>query len=70
MQAIDKDKILAAIKDLPDEAIIPDPVAAVLLNTSIWTLKRNNPIPPIRTSVRRTGRQLGAIRALGNPAAA
>jgi hypothetical protein len=70
MRATDNDKILDAIKQLPDEAIIPDPVAAKLLGTSVWTLRRNNPVPPIRTSVRRVGRQLGAIRALGNPAAA
>jgi hypothetical protein len=57
--------ILRRIPELPNEAIIPDPVAALILNISLKTLKRTNPIPRIQISPRVSGRQLGAIRQLG-----
>jgi hypothetical protein len=66
----DYDAIVAAADNLPDAAIIPDQAAAKLLGISVWTLRRNNPVPPIETSPRRRGRRLGLIRALGRPAAA
>jgi hypothetical protein len=67
--ATDYDSIVAAADKLPDAAIIPDQAAARLVGTSVWTLRRNNPVPPIKISSRRTGRRLGDIRALGKPAA-
>jgi hypothetical protein len=63
------DAIVAAADNLPDAAIIPDQAAAKLLGISVWTLRRNNPVPPIDTSPRRRGRRLGHIRALGKPTA-
>jgi hypothetical protein len=70
MPATDHDAIVAAVDKLPDAAIIPDEAAARLMGISVWTLRRNNPVPAINISPRRRGRRLGAIRALGNPAAA
>jgi hypothetical protein len=65
LKARDVAAILRRIPELPDEAIIPDPVAAILLNISPRSLKRNNPTPPVQVSPRVFGRQLGAIRQLG-----
>ncbi|MGH6672346.1 MAG: hypothetical protein ACRECV_10295 [Xanthobacteraceae bacterium] len=48
---------------LPDDAIVPDPVAAKILAISIWTLRRNNPVPARQISERRRGRRVGDLRA-------
>jgi hypothetical protein len=47
---------------LPDDCVIDDPLAALMLNMSVWTLRRNNPVPPVRLSARKCGRRLGNIR--------
>jgi hypothetical protein len=70
MPATDYDAIVANADKLPDAAILPDQAAAKLMGISIWTLRRNNPVPPIKTSMRRTGRRLGAIRKLSAAPAA
>jgi hypothetical protein len=49
---------------LPDDCVIDDPLAALMLGMSIWTLRRNNPAPPVRLSARKRGRRLGNIRKL------
>jgi hypothetical protein len=49
---------------LPDDAIVPDQVAAVLLNMSPWTLNRSNPAPKRQISERIGGRRVGDLRAL------
>ena len=49
---------------LPDDCVIDDPLAALMLSVSIWTLRRNNPVPPIQLSARKRGRRLGDIRKL------
>jgi hypothetical protein len=54
---------LQAFDNLPNDAIVPDKVAAELLGVSIWTLRRNNPVPAIQVSERRRGRRAGDIRA-------
>jgi hypothetical protein len=64
MVATDYDAIVARADKLPDAAILPDQASARLMGISIWTLRRNNPVPPIKISIRRTGRRLGDIRAL------
>jgi hypothetical protein len=64
MPATDYDAIVANADKLPDAAIIPDRAAAILMGISVWTLRRNDPVPPIRISTRRTGRRLGDIRNL------
>jgi hypothetical protein len=68
----DRYKAIAANFDnLPDAAIIPDRAVAIVLHTSIWTLKRWNPTPRYRLSPRTGGRRVGDIRALrgvGQPA--
>jgi len=69
MAATDYDAIVANADKLPDAAILPDKASAKLMGISIWTLRRNNPVPPIKISQRRTGRRLGDIRKLA-PAAA
>lgn len=55
---------LAAFDRLPDDAIVPDPVAAEVLSTTVWTLNRNNPVPARQISARRRGRRVGDLRAL------
>jgi len=47
----------------PDDAIIPDPAAAIILGTSTWTLRRRNPVPARQISPNRRGRRAGDIRA-------
>jgi hypothetical protein len=61
--------ILARVQELPDCAIIDDGAAAVLLNISKRTLRRNNLVPRVKTGPRTGGRQLGAIRQLGRSTA-
>src|SRR5215813_8068088 len=43
---------------LPDAAILPDCAAALLLGISVWTLRRNNPVPPVQITDRMRGRRL------------
>lgn len=61
---------LAAFDRLPEDAIVPDAVAAEILSISIWTLRRSSPVPPRQISERRRGRRVGDLRALvrGNAA--
>jgi hypothetical protein len=54
---------LAEYPLLPDDSVIPDRVAAKVLGISVWTLRRENPIPPVQVSERRRGRRVGDIRA-------
>jgi hypothetical protein len=61
---IDVSKKLAEFDRLPNDAIVDDPVAAALLNMSIDTFRRNNPVPQKRLSKRRVGRRAGDLRAL------
>jgi hypothetical protein len=52
--------------------VVADPVAAAVLNISLRTLRRNDPVRSIKLSARRIGRRVGDIRALlqgGNVAA-
>jgi hypothetical protein len=60
-EQIEQIKRIAA---LPDDCIIDDSVAALLLNMSVWTLRRNNPVPAVQLSARKRGRRLGNIRNL------
>jgi hypothetical protein len=64
MRARDLKGIIRRVPDMPDESILPDPVAAVLLGVSVKSLNRNNPVPPIELGPRMRGRNLGHIRAL------
>jgi hypothetical protein len=54
---------LAYFDSLPNDAIVPDRVAAALLAISIWTLRRENPVPARQISERRRGRRVGDLRA-------
>jgi hypothetical protein len=54
---------LAEYDALPDDAIVPDAVAAKILSVSIWTLRRENPVPRRQISERRSGRRVGDLRA-------
>jgi hypothetical protein len=49
---------------LPNDAIVSDRVAAAILSISIWTLRRENPVPTRKISERRRGRRVGDLRAL------
>jgi len=63
MSPIDYSAIVARFDQLPDDAIVPDPAAAKVLGTSVWTLRRHNIVPPIEITSRRRGRRAGDIRA-------
>jgi hypothetical protein len=54
---------LAVFDSLPADSIVSDAVAAALLGISIWTLRRENPVPARQISERRHGRRVGDIRA-------
>jgi hypothetical protein len=56
-------KKLGQLDQLPDDAVIADPVAAQVLDISLRTLRRRNPVPRIQLSPGRVGRRLGAVRA-------
>jgi hypothetical protein len=56
-------QLLQIVDRLPDDFILPDPVAAVILNQSVKTLGRNEKVPRVRTSERTGGRHLGKVRA-------
>ena len=47
---------------LPDDAIVDDRVAAAILNISVWTLRRNDPVPRRQITERRFGRRAGDLR--------
>ncbi len=55
---------LSGFDRLPDDAIVPDPVAAEILSISVWTLRRNNLVPARQISKRRRGRRVGDLRAV------
>jgi hypothetical protein len=63
MSITDYTAIVVGSGKLPDDAVIPDPAAAIMLGVSVWTLRRNNPVPPIKISTQRRGRRLGDLRA-------
>ena len=65
-------KKIEAFDTLPNDSVVADPVAAAVLNISLRTLRRNDPVRSIKLSARRIGRRVGDIRALlqgGNVAA-
>jgi hypothetical protein len=49
---------------LPVDALVADTIAAEILNISVWTLRRANPVPRRQISERLWGRRVGDIRAL------
>jgi hypothetical protein len=63
-------EILKRFDELPDTALAPPKVTAIVLNMSERTLRRHPPIPRVQTSPQKFGFHVGAIRALirrGNP---
>ena len=60
---------LAQFDSLPNDAIVPDRIAAAILSISIWTLRRDNPVPARQISERRRGRRVGDLRAMVRGAA-
>lgn len=57
-------EVAARTGDLPDDAIVHDPVAAILLGMSQRSLQRTNPVPQRVITEKIRGRRLGDIRAL------
>ncbi len=55
---------LKRFDDLPNDAVLDDSAAAVILNMSIHTLRRNDPVPRRQISARRFGRRVGDLRQL------
>lgn len=62
--ARDPSTIVAHFDRLPDDALVPPPVAAILLNCTDRHLRRDPPIPRRRISERVVGFRVGDIRAL------
>lgn len=59
---VDYRAMIAHVDGLPDDALLPDPAAALLLGISVDTLRRSNPVPPIQVAPRCRSRRLGDIR--------
>jgi hypothetical protein len=57
-------EILENLPKLPDDMIVSDQLAAILLNCSTRTLRRGSSVPRIKTGDRTGGRRLGDIRKL------
>jgi hypothetical protein len=55
---------LARFDGLPDDAVVDDRVAGMVLNMSATTLRRQNPVPQRQLSARRIGRRVGDLRKL------
>jgi hypothetical protein len=53
---------LAEYDALPDDALVSDAVAAVILPISVLTLRRENPVPARQISERKRGRRVGDLR--------
>lgn len=53
---------LQTFPSLPDDCVVRDAIAAKLFSTSVWTLRRTNPVPRIQISARCYGRRAGDIR--------
>jgi hypothetical protein len=64
MAATNYTAIIDRFDTLPGAAIVPDPVAAMILGMSVWTLRRHNPVPQYQLSPRCRGRRVEDIRAL------
>jgi hypothetical protein len=58
----DLTKKIEAFDTLPNDSVVADPVAAAVLNISLRTLRRNDPVRSIKLSARRIGRRVGDIR--------
>ncbi len=54
---------LAQFDSLPNDAIVSDRIAAAILSISVWTLRRENPVPARQISERCRGRRVGDLRA-------
>jgi hypothetical protein len=55
-------KFLARFPSLPDDTLAPDRFAAAVLGTTVWTLKRKNPVAERKISDRVRGRRVGDLR--------
>jgi hypothetical protein len=57
-------EIIKHFDELPDDAIVPDPIARLVLNESERSFRRDRPVPKIQIGDRRGGVRVGDIRAL------
>jgi hypothetical protein len=57
------DSLVSNFDQMPDDAILNDHAAAIILGVSVWTLRRTAPVPKRQISERRYGRRVGDIRA-------
>jgi hypothetical protein len=55
--------ILKRFDDLPNDAVIPEHAAAIVFGMSVWTFRRNLPVPRRRISEKMYGARVGDIRA-------
>jgi hypothetical protein len=59
--AVDYMAMVERADRLPDASVSHGRFAA---GVSVWTLHRNNPVPPVQITARMRGRKLGEIRQL------
>jgi hypothetical protein len=59
----DANSVVSKFDQLPDDAIVNDRAAAIILGVSVWTLRRTAPVPKRQISERCYGRRVGDIRA-------
>jgi hypothetical protein len=57
-------EFLEDLPKLPDDYLVPDQITGILLNCSTRSLRRNSPVPRIKTGARTGGSRLGDIRAV------
>jgi hypothetical protein len=57
-------ELIKNFDQLPDDAVVPDKVARIVLNESERSFRRNTPLPKIQLGPGRNGRRVRDIRAL------
>jgi hypothetical protein len=62
MKARDVTEILQKFEDLPDAAVVPRKVTALLTGMSIRTIRRNPPVPDRRITDDLIGHRVGDLR--------
>jgi hypothetical protein len=65
-------ELIKNFDSLPNDAVVPDTVARLILNESERSFRRNSSLRKIQLGPQRVGRRVGDIRALirgGQPAA-
>jgi len=57
-------ELIKNFDSLPDDAIVPDKAARIILNESDRSFRRNSPLRKVSLGPQRNGRRVGDIRKL------